>query len=308
MLNYFPSHPGRVLAGWCAVLLSAVTPVAAGEADPARLGGDALQAALREERQWVKVHAAEALTLEGHGEGVREWLDRDPTDGEGAFPRVGRWRLQARLSRNPLERAAALRRIEAVFLDPAGAPDALQAIESLCKLREVASPPAAAGARKLAQSGIERDQVFANWFLALARVDGAVDQVVKGLDSHDEITRLRAGYALRWLDENRPAALAKLAAAADREPATSAARPYVIGSAYRLRANPARMSAWREALLELVKHGEPAARYDAAQVLMDETAPAELALWQPLLAQTGDTRIAAGWIFLHVGNRPVPPR
>jgi hypothetical protein len=281
---------------------------AEGEATWASQGGDALRAALREERLWVKVHAAEALVLEGQGEIVREWLTREPTEGEGAFPRIGRWRLLVRLGGPAPECEAALGRIEAVFLDPAAPPDALQAIESLCKLRAVASPRAAAGARKLAQNGLVRDQVLANWFLALTGADGAADWIVKALDSDDEVTRLRAGYALRWLGETRPAPLAKLAGAADREPAGSAARPYLIGSAYRLRANPARLSAWRAALFELAAKGEPAARYEVAQVLMDDITPAELPQWQPLLRQTGDTRIAAGWVFLHVGNRPVPPR
>ena len=262
-----------------------------------------MRAALREERLWVKVHAAEALVLEGQSAVVRAWLDREPTDGEGVFPRIGRWRLQVRSSPSQEERGAALRRIEGVFLDPAGAPDALQAVESLCKLQAVSSPAAAAGARKLAQNGTEKDRVFANWFLALAGDGSARDGIVTALVSTDEIARLRAGYALRWLGESRPAALAKLAEAADREPARSVARPYLIGSAYRLRANPARLSAWRAALLELVANGEPGARLDVAQVLMDETASAELVQWRPLLNQPGDNRIAAGWVYLHVGNR-----
>lgn len=304
MRDYFLARPGRWFVGWCAAWLSAGALAANVEATWANQGYAALQTALQEERLWLKVHAAEALVLEGHGEAVREWLDREPAQGEGAFPRIGRWRLQARLGGAGAERAAALGRIEAVFLDPAGAPDALQAVESLCKLKAVASPGAAAGARKLAQNGSVRDRVFAHWFLALAGVDGATDQIVAALDSDDEVARLRAGYALRWLGENRPAALAKLADTADREPVGSAARPYLIGSAYQLRANPARMSAWRASLSELVANGEPTARYDVAQVLMNEIAPAELAQWQPLLTQTGDSRIAAGWVFLHVGNRP----
>ncbi len=303
MRDYFIAGRWRWFAGWCLAWLSAGAQAANGEATWVDQGGEALRAALREERLWLKVHAAEALVLEGHGEVVREWLDREPIHGEGAFPRIGRWRLQVRLGGTAAERSAALGLIEAVFLDPAGAPDALQAVESLCKLSAVSSPAAAAGARKLAQSGSIRDQVFAHWFLALAGLDGAADKIVAALDSDDEVARLRAGYALRWLGENRPSALARLADAADREPSGSAARPYLIGSAYRLRADPARMSPWRTALLELAANGEPAARYDVAQVLMDDTTPAELPQWQPLLSQTGDTRIAAGWVFLHVGNR-----
>ena len=300
---YFLARYWRWFAGFGAAWLSAGAQVASVGATWANQGDEALHAALREERLWLKVHAAEALVLEGRGDVVRGWLAREPATGEGASPRIGRWRLQVRLAVSTAEREAALAHIEAVFLDPAGPPDALQAVESLCKLRAVSSPTAAAGARKLAQSGVVRDRVFAQWFLALAGVDGAADQIVMALDSNDDVARLRAAYALRWLGESRPAALAKLAVAADREPAGSAARPYLVGSAYRLRANPARMSSWRGLLSELVAKGEPSARYDVAQVLMDETAPAELARWQPLLTETGDTRIAAGWVFLHVGNR-----
>jgi len=300
---YFRARHWRWLAGLLAALPGMGALPANDGATCARQGSAALQAALREEHLWVKVHAAEALVLEGQGALVREWLDRDPTQGEGAFPRVGRWRLQARLGGAGTERQAAIDRIEAVFLDPANPPDAIQAVESLCKLKAVSSPKAAAGARKLAQSEIVKDRVFAFWFLSLTGDAAATDQIVAALDSPDEVSRLRAGYALRWLNEKRPAALAKLAAAADREPAESMARSYLIGSAYRLRANAARMSAWRAILSEFVAKGEPTARYDVAQVLMDETTPAELAEWQPLLAQTGDNRIAAGWVFLHVGNR-----
>lgn len=114
----------------------------------------------------MKVHAAAALMREGEGAALRKFLAAEPAEGGSALPRMGQWRLQARLAESDAERDHALRQVEAVFLDLAGPADAMQALGTLCKLRATSSSAVAADARRLAGQGLERDRVFANWFLA----------------------------------------------------------------------------------------------------------------------------------------------
>jgi len=52
-------------------------------------GREALQAALREEQGWLKVHAAEALVTEGEGAAVRNPLAAEPAAGEDTLPASG---------------------------------------------------------------------------------------------------------------------------------------------------------------------------------------------------------------------------
>jgi hypothetical protein len=264
----------------------------------------ALVAALQEEDAWIKVHAAEALIFEGRPESVWTMLAGVPEQGGGPWPRVGLWRIRTRLSANASERAHWLGLVEAVFLDPAHPPDRLQALETLCKVQAVMRGVGLETIRRMTREAPETERPMAWWALTIAGDENALSQLTACLRSKEPIARMRAAYALRWLQTTDPVVLRALARAADAEQAHSIAQPYLVSSAFALAAAPESMASWRKQLEQRAATGEPGVRLEACQALMLHPADADWARWTSAFAEKGDSRIGPAWLVLHQLNYP----
>lgn len=271
----------------------------------------ALERALSEEANWVRVHAAEALVAIGEGGIARATYERELLALEAGPARVGAWRVLAATARTDKERAAWVRKIGDVFT-VAGAADRLQAIESLCKLRAPIADTVLAQAKAMA-AGPEPERPLANWALHLAGDTTAVGALVAMLASTDHVVRLRAAYALRWIGAPTSATRTAVAAAMAAEPADSVARPYLLSAALVLEASPKHHAAWMLLAEELLQHGAPGARYELSQTVSASAVRlAPDALLTVAARTNGDERIGAALLAWRIAaSRPPaapPPR
>ncbi len=263
-----------------------------------------LRQALAQEGGWVKVHAAEVLLQHGDAKAVHTaFLAEDKLHATEFRYRSGIWRTLARCAPTAAERAAWTARIAAVFTD-VNAPDRLHAMESLGKLGAPHSPAVLAAAAEWLPHASPEDAVFLQWLRWQAGDAGARAFIVSQLASPVLDARLCAAFVLRLANAGDEPTLAALAQAADREPADSTARVYIVGAAYALRADGDRFGAWRDILEHYVAHGTATETYHALQPLMmfyhiDTDCPRML----PLLKHAeGDVRIGAAWTLLFVSD------
>ncbi|HND63199.1 MAG TPA: hypothetical protein PLB90_17095, partial [Opitutaceae bacterium] len=116
--------------------------------------------------------------------------------------------------------------------------------------------------------------------------------------------RLQAAYALRLARHREPAALRELARVADAEPDGTAAQAYLVGAAFALGADPARLGAWRAQLERIQLTGTVESRFEAANSLLASATGADLPRAVQLLDGPGsDTRIGAAHLILQVHYR-----
>jgi hypothetical protein len=257
------------------------------------------------EETWIKIHAAEALIAGGESVAVRAQMLKLSANPDALVYRVGVWRVLANTSATPAERAACVAQVEKIFLNPA-APDRSQALETLCKLRVRVTGPVLDEVRKMAADPQAPLRHLSLWALTVAEEPGARASLTALLQSPEERQRMVAAYAFRLLREKDPAALAALAQAAAREPATSAGYPYLVSAAYALGADPARSAAWQFELQKIIGNASAAdaARFEACQGLLAQTTPAGRPDFAGLLASPGpDTRVGAALVILSVAAR-----
>jgi hypothetical protein len=267
--------------------------------DPALAARLALREILVRENAWLKVHAAEVLIAHGEGERVRTvFLEEVKQHGGELRYRNGIWRVLVQTARTPAERSGWLAHIEGVALNPASV-DRLHAVESLAVL---------AATKLWLKTAPEEEAVYAQWLLWQAGDQEAPASIGRSLQSSVLNARLRAAFVLRRTGTKDAAILAASARAADGEPSGSVARAIVVGSAYVLRAAPARLAAWRELLEQMIIAGPPGDIYEALQGLMPFYRLADLTHLLPLLHhQHPDVRTAAAWAILNVTAREASP-
>lgn len=278
---------------------SAIAIVAANEARALAT----LRQALAQENGWIKVHAAEVLIFHGEGKAVyATFLEEDKFHATELRYRSGIWRTLARVAPTPAERVAWKAKIAAVFTDVT-APDRLHALESLAKLGPPHAPAVVAAATAWLPTATPEDAVFLHWLLWQSGAAESRAYIVSQLASPVRDARLRAAYILRLAAAGDDPTLAALAQAADREPADSPARVYIVGAAYATRADGDRFEAWRDILEGYVTHGNTAEVYHALQALMMFYHVPDLERIAPLLTNPeGDKRIGAAWTFLFVND------
>lgn len=238
----------------------------------------------------ASIHAAEALLELGDVAPVRAAFEPQAQESTAGY-RIGVWRVLARCAGDESQRAQFVQRIRAALRDPAGQ-DRVHAMESLAKLK---APFADASERAMVEQ-IAKDSSpgapFAAWRLAMAGDDGAVDRLADLLSSPDEVTRLRAAYALGQLSVQAPAARQALASALAREPASSSARPLTI------------VALGGPAVRSLLNDGSAAARYHAASALAHSGDSRDAAALLPLIQDADpDVRGAAAFALLRLGQR-----
>ena len=284
-----------------AVVSSGAGCAAAPKSDPrVERARAVLDAALANEKAFVKVHAAEALIALGEKEGPRRVFTAELPAANDMRPyRIGVWRVLAAASKSLPERGEWIARTESVVLDET-AMDRLHAVESLGKLGHHPSGRVRAAVAEMAK-GSAAEAVFPRWLLHLAGEPAALPAIAAALGSNDPVARLRAAYVLQWLKINDPATRAALDRTAEREPADAIGYTIITGAAVALDANSARTPARVATLEQILAHGAAGARYHASQTLMRRYTIADFPKLAPLLDHPeGDARIGAAWAMLHI--------
>lgn len=238
----------------------------------------------------ASIHAAEALLNLGQVSPVRAAFEPQAEESTPGY-RVGVWRVLARCAGDEAHRAQFVERIRAALRDPAGK-DRTHAMEALAKLATpFAGPAEQARVEQIAKSPSPAAP-FAAWRLALAGDDEAVTRLSALLSSTDEVTRLRAAYALGQLSARTPPVRQALEAAFAAEPASSSARPMMI------------IALGGPAVRSLLTDRSAAARYHAAIALSRSGDARDATALSPLIHDADpDVRAAAAFALLRIEQR-----
>jgi SSS family solute:Na+ symporter len=259
------------------------------------------------EQRWLKVHAAEYLLALDHPEGVKEAFTKELQDhgGEPQY-RIGIWRVLARAAYNEKERQEQTKKIRDAFFDTAS-PDRLHAAETLAKLGYVLPDDEVAGMEQAAGPENGPWAPYAAWILLNSGRPGSEARLAAMLDSDDAEVRLGAAYALGHRPSVSEATRKALAAAAQREPADSKARVFLLFAAA-AHAPAAENSLLKNELAALAAKGGAEARNEACRALTRIGDPSDLALLTPLLDDPDpDLRATAADAVLRIDRR-VPHR
>lgn len=204
-----------------------------------------LRKVLHDQREWVKVHAAEYLLWAGYPEGVKAaFLDEEKRYGTQPQYRVGIWRVLYQSAENESERLVWLNRIKAAFLDENG-PDRIHAAETLAKLHTSTLADAPEVTRAALASDLPALALYTFWSTAFDS-EKQREVVKKGLVKNltllsgpDLIKGAISAYALRQLGGLSAGEWEQLANAALLEPETSPARVNMLSAAWLTAVNPA---------------------------------------------------------------------
>lgn len=258
---------------------------------------DLLMHEMRANHDFVRIHAAEALSENGYGNDVATELQPE-MDTAGPMYRIGVWRVLVLIAADETERGALVGRIRRVLLDPA-APDRVHAAETLGKLgvgfRED-RPAIHEWLKTLADAGAP----FGIWALlqssAPAERDADHVPLRRLLSSKDELARQRADFVLSRLKYVPTETETALAGQLDREPPTSAARVYLVSAlCERSQMRPE----FRDEFLHFLEKGKANEQAQAARMLGGhlEYKPQLQAL---LTSPEADARIAAAAALLRL--------
>lgn len=286
-------------------LFLANSQVMSGAPGPITAARQTLEDALHGETGWIKVHAAEVLLIAGETKAVAAVFRlENEIHGQEAGYRVGIWRVLTQAC--PAERAFWRGKMMAVFLDST-ASDRLFAVESLAKLGDPQPPKLKLALDLWGASATPAERVFVDWLDWQQGDETARIRVIEALRSSDAVARLRAAYILRKSGCADPMALGALRAAAAVEPLESIGRPYVIGAAFALSADPGQREVWRVALEDMAHRGTASAAYEALQALQRHCSNEDIGRMEPLLKNIhGDVRVGAAWTILAVARRANP--
>ena len=167
-----------------------------------------LREAVCEETEWVKVHAAEGLLVNGYPEGVATSFEADLASAKPPY-RVGVLRVLAQaVGKDKKLRQTRVDQVLAIFNDPDAA-DRLHALETLAKLGYNQRTDAVLEA---AEPDAGRFQVYARWVIANSGKPADQAMLAQLVTGDDATLRTGAAYALRHRKAISPAALAALAA------------------------------------------------------------------------------------------------
>lgn len=256
-----------------------------------------LRGALERERDWVRVHAAEALLRNGFPEGVAAVYEPLMADAPPKH-RIGVWRVLAQAQTDPAAREPYVARIHEAFFDLDG-PDRLHAAETLGKLGFSTRSTA------LLMAAVDPDKPIAAYARLILANSGALedaDFLAALLGSYDEPVRTSTGYALRFVPRLSPKALATVSDAASREAEGGSTRLHLAIAWYVHAAADAKTVPKQEVLKYL--EAEAGMRYQVGEALAlcggVEDLPHALRLLEDADA---DVRISGANAILSIGRR-----
>jgi hypothetical protein len=257
---------------------------------------DLLKRAFAEEKDFVRIHAAEALVEQGEAKFVIAALTPE-VDNAPPILRVGIWRTLA--AAEPADRRGPwIARLREVMLTP-GLPDRVHAAESLAKL-SVSLPADLPVIAELARTSTKAHSCHAIWMMALAGDSAAERRLIDLVQSDDPIARLASGYILGRLPEITEAARRQLLAAARAEPDDSPACGYLLATAYLRSTDQVAAAEFKKRLFDRFNAGSVGERYIAALAIGERGESADISLLMPLLDQGGDARIGAAQGILRI--------
>lgn len=259
---------------------------------------------LEHEQRWAKVHAAEHLLKLSYPQGVQAAFDaeREVHEAEPDY-RIGIWRVLAQSAESVDDRQSWMGRIRAVVMDPAAA-DHVHAIESLAKLRDRLEDPALRSVVVAAAKPGLRTTAYARWLLAVSGGSAELRQLAELLNSNEPADRLVAAHALQRLQLQDAAILKGLQEAADREPADSSARAFLLSAAWLLTADVGSAESYRTSLLGAAGSGAIDGRMVASAALAERGTKADVSLLVSWLGDSNaDVQAAAAAALLRIGRR-----
>lgn len=268
--------------------------------DPRQRSVEALRRALREAKEWKKVHAAEALIWTGYPQGVKEAFTSElATAGPGYS--IGVWRVLARLEpKGTPNYKIYLDKIRRVATGPNG-DERIGALETLGKLgyagRDAEIIEAAKGSTGLLP-------VVARWVLANSGKPEEEARLAELLDMKESLERGIVGYALRWLPKLRPSTLSKLKATVEKEPEDSVGRVYLVAALYVHASQKEDRQRARQALLKYIATGKGEEKYEAASVFGRWGEREDIPKLLPLLGDPDfDVQIGGAYATLTIDRR-----
>lgn len=260
---------------------------------------EALTAATRGERDFVRIHAGEARVALGDRDGVYADFLGEAEQCDERY-RLGVWRVLALSAPTKAAAEPWIRRIEEIAVG-SDDPRRLLALESLNKLGYTLSASQLHAMRPQWDEAQEATTVFFWWAEYLAQHAEALPRIAKALSSSVPAARSRAAFVLRSLHITDRVILSSLRDAIHREPAGTMPRVFLLGAGVVLEASPDEDAAWRSELEQILADGPDGARYHAAQALMEVSKPEVLGRWQQAMkGARGDARVALAWAILRV--------
>ena len=200
------------------------------------------------------------------------------------------------------QRAQWVSKIRDAFLEPAG-PDQGHALESLGKLGYTVRSHGDEAFFRAVESTDAETAALARWVVANTGGKTEEEGLVALLADANSRIRGLAAYALTYFSKVRAASLAKLVAAAEKEPADSSARVYLLSAGVtHARAN--RQKEFKAALLQYASAGAPRQKCEVCAGLAKCGSKEDLPLLKQLLEDSDlDVRVAAANAILHIDRR-----
>ncbi len=264
-----------------------------------------LRRALKEEPQWVKVHAAEALLASNHREEVQSVFEQElKRAGNEPQYRTGIWRVLAKADPDKARRTSYINNLVSVAVAE-NSLDRVHAVEALAKLRYELTATEKTKVEKFAESSPAADESNYRWLLANSAKAADVDALVDLLKSPTAEPRSGAAYGLRFLAVAKPLpqqAIDQLTQVATKEPA-SAGRVYLISAAYVVAKEPQSLE-FHQKLMSYLKSDVKEERYEALCALAIRGNKDDLSHAIHLLDDhEADVRVAAAAAILQISHR-----
>ena len=285
-----------------------------------------MQATLRSEERWVKVHAAEFLVSLDYRTGVRDVFasERKRHGGEPEY-RIGILRVLAELDRhNSTAFTSHVDQIRDIFLNE-NAPDRIHAVESLAKLGYKFSESLAdielsktlaeevAPFRSFAEHESLAGRAYALWVLLNNGDSTAELRLADLLTAADDLTQMTAAYALRHQDAVASNTSDALRSALEKEPPESLARVYLLTATFKHCQNGEDIDsreAWQNELLSLLTRGTPTEQYEVSRLaaeIGDQWSKTLVSVWDEGAGDvSADVKSSIAHALCRIGRRQIP--
>ncbi len=252
-----------------------------------------IQDALKTEKLFVKVHAAEFLIAHGFKEDPCAVFEEELKNHGSEKPyRIGIWRVLARSAESPEEREKWISRLRDAFMDRSGE-DRSHALESLGKLNYAVRTNGDEEIENYARtkSGVER--VLAEWVLARAGNVAYEKALLESCQMEDIDGRGFAAFGFRFLPKVSDSTRRQFLKLASAENEKSKAKVYFAGTGLWLTKNSSQLK-FRKKLWDFLQHGTPKEKYEACTALAGRAEEQDVSHLRPLLAdENPDARISA---------------
>lgn len=279
-----------------------------------------LRGVLKNQLEWVKVHAAEYLLWTGNAEGVQEeYLLEEKLYGTKPPYRIGIWRVLAQAATTDKERKAWTDKIKAVFLDST-ASDRTHAAETLAKLKISPLSDDRHLTEQTLNSPVRALALYTAWSVAFSAPDSLKKAPAKFLDmilkaGGDPSGKSTPAYALRQMKGVSDHEWDQLATLALSEPIGSPARIYLLSAAFTTAKGDRKPEILSRIHTELLKYKTAASKGDLSEMcaaLAEKGTAEDLPMLDDLArnqnqqtseSDKADVAAAACYAILKIGKR-----